>query len=43
MGGLVVIPNYPAPKYEFEMSKLEDGVNGTSSSLFLHFEVKIHG
>ena len=38
MGGLVVIPNYPAPRYEFEiMNKTADGSG--NSTLFLHFEV----
>ena len=38
MGGLNVIPNYPAPKYEFEMiTKSADGSD--NSTLFLHFMV----
>lgn len=38
MGGLKVIPNYPAPKYVFEMMAKSPDDSG-NSTLFLHFEV----
>lgn len=40
MGGLVVTPNHPAPRYDFEMLKKGSG-SKDSPSLFLHFEVQV--
>ncbi|CAM9218440.1 unnamed protein product, partial [Laminaria digitata] len=37
MGGLEVIPNYPAPKYEFELMTKNADDSG-NSTLFLHFQ-----
>ena len=38
MGGLVVTPNVPAARYEFEMIDKE-GVHGRSPGLYMHFKV----
>ncbi|CAM9312693.1 unnamed protein product, partial [Hapterophycus canaliculatus] len=38
MGGLAVIPNLPAPKYIFEMTKKTAGESESGSTLFLHYD-----
>lgn len=39
MGGLVVKPNLPAAKYEFEMIS-KDNAEGNGTAPLLHFKVK---
>lgn len=41
MGGLVVTPNEPAPKYEFEMLSKVNSEGDDEKTLFLHFNVSL--
>ena len=39
MGGLVITPNIPADRYEFELID-KGGVEGHSPGLYMHFKVR---